>query len=71
MRNRLTWWRQVYEAFQRAQRARADREILARLDLRMLRDIGLDSGNAYLAEREEVRRQRRLLRLAEARLGTY
>lgn len=71
MSNMLTWWRQVYEALQRAQRARADREVLARLDLRTLRDIGLDSGNAHLAEREEVQRQRRLLRLAGARLGMY
>ena len=86
MRRLLAWWirlhrkgaaiglqraRQVYEAIQRAQQARADREILARLDSRTLRDIGLDSWNAHLAERVEVQRQVRLLRLAAARIGMY
>lgn len=65
------WWRRVYEAFQRAQQARADREVLARLDARALRDIGLDSWNVHLAERVEVERERRLLRLAAGRLGTF
>src|SRR5260221_2372212 len=55
MRNMLAWWlrlqrkgapmglqraRQVYEAIKRARQARADRELLARLDSRTLRDIG-------------------------------
>ena len=86
MRKMLAWWirlhrkgaaiglqraRQVYEAIQRAQRARADREILARLDSRTLRDIGLDSWNVHLAERVEVQRQRQLLRLAATRVGMY
>jgi len=86
MRKMLAWWirlhrrgaaialpraRQLYQAFQRAQQARADREILARLDSRTLRDIGLDSWNARLAERVEVQRQQRLLRLAAARIGMY
>ena len=86
MRNMLAWWirlhrrgaaialphaRQVYEAIRRAQQARADREILARLDSRTLRDIGLDSWNAHLAERVEVQRQHRLLRLAAARIRMY
>jgi predicted lipid-binding transport protein (Tim44 family) len=62
---------QVYEAIQRAYQARADREILARLDARTLRDIGLDSWNASLVERVEVRRQQQLLRLAAARIGMY
>jgi len=86
MRKMLAWWirlhrkgiaiglrraRQAYEAFQRVQQARADREILARLDSRTLRDVGLDSWNAHLAERMEVQRQRQLLRLAAARIGMY
>jgi uncharacterized protein YjiS (DUF1127 family) len=86
MRKMLAWWirlhrrgaaigleraRQVYEAIKRAHQARADREILARLDSRTLRDIGLDSWNARLAERVEVQRQHRLLRLAAARIGMY
>jgi uncharacterized protein YjiS (DUF1127 family) len=61
----------IYEAIQRAQKARADREVLARLDARTLRDIGLQSWNAELVGRTEAERQRRLLRLAAARLGTY
>lgn len=65
------WLARVYEAFQRAQRARADSEILARLDARSLRDIGVDSWNTHLAERVEVRRQHRLLRLAASRVGIY
>jgi hypothetical protein len=63
--------RQVYDAIQRAKQARADREVLARLDSRTLRDIGLDSWNAHLAERVEVQRQRQLLRLAAAGIGMY
>jgi len=57
--------------FQRAKQARADREILARLNSRTLRDIGLESWNAHLTERAEVQRQRHLLRLAAARIGAY
>jgi uncharacterized protein YjiS (DUF1127 family) len=86
MRKMLAWWiwlhrkgaaiaapraRQFYEAIKRAQQARADREILARLDSRTLRDIGLDSWNAHLAERVEVQRQRQLRRLTAERMGTY
>jgi uncharacterized protein YjiS (DUF1127 family) len=86
MRKMLAWWmrlhrkgaaiglqraRQVYEAIQRAHQARADREFLARLDSRTLRDIGLDSWNAHLAERVEVQRERQLLRLAATRVGMY
>jgi len=63
--------RKIFEAIRRVQQARADREVLARLDVRTLRDIGLDSQNAYLAEREEVQRQRRLLCLAAEHLGIY
>jgi hypothetical protein len=63
--------RQVYEAMKRAQQARADREILARLDARSLRDIGLDSWNAQLSEGVELRRQRDLLRIAASRIGAY
>ena len=63
--------RQVYEALRRARQERADREILARLDARSLRDIGLDSWNARLAERVEIRRQQQLLRLAASRIGMY
>ena len=65
------WIRKGWEAIQRVQQARADREILARLDSRTLRDIGLDSQNAHLAERVEVERQYRLLRLAASRIGMY
>ena len=64
MRKMLAW-------FQRAKQARADREILARLNSRTLRDIGLESWNAHLAERVEVQRQSHLLRLAAARIGAY
>lgn len=86
MRKMLAWWihlhrrgaaigleraRQVYEAIRHAQQARADREILARLDSRTLRDIGIDSWNVHLAERVEVHRQHRLRRLAAARIGIY
>ena len=86
MRNMLAWWirlqrrgaaiglqraRQVYEAMERSRQARVDREILARLDSRTLRDIGLASWNAHLAERVEAQRQRQLLRLAAARIGLF
>jgi len=71
MRKLLAWWPQFYEALKRAQQARADREILARLDARSLRDIGLESWDAQLSERVEVRRQRNLLRLAASRIGAY
>jgi uncharacterized protein YjiS (DUF1127 family) len=74
----LAWWIRlqgkgaaIYEAIQHAQRARADREVLARLDSRSLRDIGLDSWNVHLAERAEAQRQLQLRRLAAARIGTY
>ena len=84
MRKLFAWWirlhrkgalaglqraRGVYEAIQRAQKARAEREILARLDAHSLRDIGLQSWNAELADRVETERQRRLLRLAASRIG--
>ena len=61
MRKLLAWWF-------RARQARADREALFRLDSRTLRDIGLDSWDAHLAER---RRQERILRAAAYRVGTY
>jgi hypothetical protein len=63
--------RQVYEAIQRANQARIDREILKRLDARTLRDIGMQSWNAELAGRFEAERQRRLMRNAAYRMGTY
>lgn len=69
MRRLLAWWLRVYRAFQLAQKARAEREVLARLDARALRDIGLQSWNAELADRAETERQRRLLRLAASRIG--
>jgi len=86
MRKLLAWWirlhrigaaiglqraRQVYEAIQRANQARADQEILARLDAHTLRDLGIESWNAQLVERLEVERQRRLSRLAALRIGVY
>ena len=86
MRKLLAWWirlhrkgaaiglqraRQVYEAFRRANQARVDREVLARLDARTLRDIGLQSWNAELAQRMDSQKQRHLLRQAAARIGVY
>ena len=71
MRKLLQYARAFYEAIQRAQRARADREILRRLDARTLRDIGLQSWNAELGQRMESQRQRHLLRQAAARIGVY
>ena len=62
MRRLLAWWL-------RARQARADREVLARLDARALRDIGLESWNGELAERLDAHRQRRILRLAASRIG--
>jgi uncharacterized protein YjiS (DUF1127 family) len=63
--------RKIFEAIRRIQQARADREVLARLDARTLRDIGLESWNAHLVERVERRRQQQLLRLAALRIGSY
>ena len=65
------WIARVFEAIRRVQQARADREVLARLDPHSLRDIGIDSWNAQHAERLEARRQRRLSRLAALRIGGY
>lgn len=67
----MTLLARIYAAIQRARQARADRESLARLDGRTLRDIGLQSWNAELADRLEVERQRRILRIAASRMGTY
>ena len=86
MRKVLAWWlrlhrqgaafglrraRGIYEAIERSRQARIDRDILARLDARTLRDIGLQSWNAEVGQRLEAERQRRLLRLAAARIGAY
>jgi hypothetical protein len=62
MRKLLAWW-------QRSRQARIERDVLERLDARTLRDIGLPSWNAELAERLEAERQRRILRLAASRIG--
>ncbi len=85
MRRLLAWWirmhrrgvaigmeraRRFYEALQRANQARADHEILARLDRHTLRDIGLDSWDPHLAARLEERR-RLLVRMAAARIGSF
>jgi uncharacterized protein YjiS (DUF1127 family) len=67
----MTLLARIYRAIQCSQRARADREVLRRLDSRTLRDIGLQSWNAELASRFEAERQRRLLRIAAARIGVY
>jgi hypothetical protein len=64
MRKLFAWWN-------RRQRVRSDRELLARLDARTLRDIGLQSWNAELVDRGELERQRHLLRVAAARIGAY
>lgn len=54
------WWKK-----------RTDREVLARLDARGLKDIGLESWNGALAERVHAHRQRQLLRIAAARIGAW
>ena len=61
----------MYEAIRRANQARANREVLARIGAHSLRDIGLQSWNADLANRLAAKRQQRLLRLAASRIGTY
>jgi len=86
MRKLLAWWINlhrrgavagrrravaVFEAIRRAQQARADRELLARLDARTLRDIGIESWNAHLADLLRVHRERELLRIAASRIGVY
>jgi uncharacterized protein YjiS (DUF1127 family) len=86
MRKLLAWWINLhrrgavagrrravalFEAIRRVQQARADRELLARLDSRTLKDIGLESWNAHLAERVHVHRERKLLRVAASRIGVY
>lgn len=63
--------RKIFEAIRRLQQARADREVLARLDARTLRDIGMESWNAHLVERAERQRQLRITRLAALRNGAY
>ena len=60
MKKILAWWQ-----------ARVQREALARLDERSLKDIGLESWNGAYAERLHAYRQRRLLRLTAARIGAY
>lgn len=64
MRKWFAWWIRV-------QQARADREVLSRFGARALRDIGMPSCNAELVDRAEVERERRLQRIAAARVGTY
>lgn len=63
--------RKLFAMWMKAQQARADREVLARLDAHTLRDIGLESWNGQLAERVEAQRQRQVLRLAAGRIGAY
>ena len=50
---------------------RNDREDLSRLDAHTLKDIGLESWNGELAERLHAQRQRQILRILAARIGTY
>jgi len=71
MRKLLQHVRELYRAIQRSQQARADREVIARLDVRTLRDIGLESWNAQLAERAQRASERHLLRVAARRVGVY
>jgi len=83
MRKLVAWWirmhrlgassglRRAYEAFQRVQQARADREILARLDARSLRDIGLETSDSDLAQRVQAQRHAVRVRLAAARIGAF
>lgn len=63
--------RKLLAMMQRYRQARIDREALARLDARTLRDIGMQSWSAELSGRVEAERQRQLLRLAVSRIGTY
>ena len=64
MRTFLAWIR-------RAKQERADREVLARLDARSLKDIGLESWNGAFAEQMHVHRERQVLRNVAARIGAY
>jgi hypothetical protein len=63
--------KKLLAAWIRARQARAEREVLARLDARSLKDIGLESWNGALAERVHAHRQRQVILLAAARIGAY
>ena len=60
MKKLLAWWL-----------GRNDHEDLSRLDTHTLKDIGLESWNGELAERLHAQRQRQILRILAARIGTY
>lgn len=83
MRRLAAWWirmhrsgaasglRRGYEALQRVQQARADREVLARLDLRTLKDIGIEAADSELAAQVHALRHEVRVRLVAARIGAF
>jgi hypothetical protein len=78
MRKLLAWWINLHRRGAVAGRRRAvalfeaiRRVQRAPLDSRTLKDIGLESWNAHLAERVHVHRERKLLRVAASRIGVY
>ena len=68
MRKLFAGW---IEALKHVLQARVDREVLARLDARTLRDIGIEAWNSELAQRTDRQRERSLMRLAASRFGAY
>ena len=63
--------RKLLAMWMKAQQARADREVLARLGAHTLTDIGLETWNGTLAERLHADRQRQILRIVAGRIGAY
>jgi hypothetical protein len=60
------WWQRWLRAWREARES----QLLAQLDERMLRDIGMDLGNGHpLAVRAHALRQQELRRIAMAQLG--
>ena len=60
------WWKRWLRAWREA----SECQLLAQLDQRMLRDIGLDLGSGHpLAVRADALRQQELRRIAMAQLG--
>jgi len=85
MRKLQAWWIQfhrrgitlgrrraqlAYRAYRDAKQARADARVLAHLDYRTLKDIGLES-RAFALRAGVVERRRELLRWSNVRLGMY
>ena len=66
VRRREPWWKRWLRAWREEEQAR----LLAQLDERTLRDIGLDAGSGNpLAARADAYRQQEAWRIAMARLG--